>query len=158
MKFLVASIGNRLESYVAKRFEHAAWYLIVDSETHALDARQHITPQDRHRVLDKAAAENVHAVIAGKFGENSLKLIQAHEMYVALLHGMSAQQALEKIAAHEIKLQEAKEIERQRGILAATPQQRTFRNSGTKVPSAAGHTSDSARGQHHLQQYGGRGH
>lgn len=159
MKFLVALIGNRLESYVAKRFEHAAWYLIVDSETQAIEAIRHNTPQDRHTALLKAASAEVHCVVAGKFGESSLKLMRTHDMQIALVHGIIAKLAMEKIVTREIELLDVNEMREHR-----TPptgmMQRIFpgRKTGRSPITAAGYSSDSQRGQHHLQQYGGRGH
>ena len=159
MKFLIASVGNRLDSFVAKRFEHAAWYLIVDMDTLAVDTTQHLTPHVRHAVLLKAAVEKVHAVVAGKIGETSLKLIRTHDMQVALVHGMSVRNAMERITSHEIKLVEAEEIERERGIVVGTVQRLIPKVRNAKTPLAGTISpSDSARGQHHLQQYGGRGH
>lgn len=159
MKFLIASVGNRLNSFVAKRFEHAAWYLVVDDDANVIDATQHLTPHDRHEVLLRAASEGVELVVAGKFGESSMKLIRSHHMRLALVHGISASLALEKIRAQEIQLLDADEIREGKGMLMGTVQRLTPK---IKKPNgsfaASGYSSDSARGHHHLQQYGGRGH
>ncbi len=159
MKFLVASIGNRLESYVAKRFEHAAWYLIVDSETQAIEAIRHNTPQDRHAALLKAATAEVHAVVAGKFGESSLRLTRTHDMRIVLVHGITAKLAMEKIVTREIELIDVNGMREHRTPLTGM-MQRVFpgRKTGRSPIASAGYSSDSQRGHHHLQQYGGRGH
>lgn len=159
MKILIASVGNRLESLIAKRFEHAAWYLLVDVETRAMETLQHRTPHDRHAALEKAATQGVSAVVAGKFGESSLKLLRTHNMRAALLHGIAAQEAIEKIHASIVPLLRPEALAQEKGTVVATLSRPIPKRRGPKVPfTASPHSSDSPRGHHHLQQYAGRGH
>ncbi|MBX2992350.1 MAG: hypothetical protein KF749_14460 [Bacteroidetes bacterium] len=159
MKFLVASIGNRLESYVAKRFEHAAWYLIVDSETEAIEAIRHNTPHDRRATLLKAASAEVQCVVAGKFGDSALKLIRTHDMRIAPVHGINAKSALEMIEMREIELVDVHGMRKHRTPLTGMMQKIIpGRTIGKNLIAASCNSSDSQRGHHHLQQYGGRGH
>ena len=157
MKFLVATVGNKLDSLVAKRFEHAAWYLIVDSDMHMLDSIHHSTPRDRHTVFQKAASEGVEAVVAGKFGESSMKMIRTQNMRVAPVHGILASHALDMIQSHEVLLENADKIENGKGMMIGTVQP-IPKMKGHKALASTGYSSDSERGHHHLQQYGGRGH
>ncbi|MEK7249482.1 MAG: NifB/NifX family molybdenum-iron cluster-binding protein [Bacteroidota bacterium] len=158
MKFLVASVGNKLDSFVAKRFEHAAWYLIVDDETPAVGATQNVTPHDHNAILARAASENVDAVVAGKFSAGSLKLIRTHDLRVAHVHGISATRAIEKIESGEIKLKDEAGIEITEEIAVGTLPRAIDPRVQKKPFDATGFKSDSSRGHYHLQQYGGRGH
>ncbi len=159
MKVLIASVGNRLESLVAKRFEHASWYLLVDMETRSTEVLQHITPQDRHAALEKAATQGVSVVIAGKFGESSLKLLRAHDMRAALLHGIAAHEAIDKIRASAVALLQCEALTQEKGAVVATLHRPIPKRRGPKIPvTVSPYHSDSPRGHHHLQQYAGRGH
>lgn len=158
MKTLVASLGQHAESLVAKRFEHASWYLIVDGEKQITEAMQHRTPHDRRAALERAAAEGVSVVVAEKFAENTLKFLRSHTMRVAQLHGMSVAEAVDRVHSDSVPLLEADALAAERGVVMSTlvrliPTKRTQR-----VPAVAAYTSDSPRGHHHLQQYAGRGH
>jgi len=96
MRFLIALVGDRLDSLVAKNFEHAAWYVIVDGETDEGATTRNVTPHDRHEVMGNAVSENVDAVIAGKFGEHKRKLIDISQMEIIQVHGMSGRSAMMK--------------------------------------------------------------
>jgi predicted Fe-Mo cluster-binding NifX family protein len=159
MKFLIATLGSRLDSYVAKRFEHAAWYLIVDSDTTTVDATRHLTPQDRHLAFQKAARQNVDVVVAGNCRENTLKQIRAHNMRLAHAHWIDAAFVLAKIKSHDIIPADSDELENEKRIPVDTVQRGISKGRHTKSTNRAmGFASDTARGHHHLQQYGGRGH
>ncbi len=158
MKFLVASVGNKLDSFVAKRFEHAAWYLIVDDETRAVDATQNVTPHDHNAILARASSENVDAVIAGKFSAGSLRLIHAHDVRVAHVHGISATRAIEKVKSGELRLMDEAGVEGMEEIAVGTLPRAINEKVQKKPFATANISSDSSRGHHHLQQYGGRGH
>jgi len=159
MKFLVASVGNRLESHVAKKFEHAVWYLFVDSTTHSITPVHHMTPHDRHDVLARAVSKNVDAVIAGKFADSSLRLLRAMKMRVVLVRNVSVVSAIESITANELPIQDAAEIPFDRAVnLEVAVHVSPKKRRGKVSVHEAGYVSDSPRGHHHLQQYGGRGH
>ena len=159
MKFLVAALGKRLDSIVAKRFEHAAWYLLVDSETKSVEAIRHITPQDRHKALQMAAGQHVEIVVAGRCGDTSLKQMRNHAMRLALVHGVDAARALERIQTHNIVLADA-DVAADERVFAVEAVQRGLAKAKRAKTSygTTGFASDTARGHHHLQQYGGRGH
>lgn len=157
MKFLIASVGNMMNSYVAKRFEHAAWYLIVNDETKAFDAAQNVMPHDHHSILVRASSEDVDVVVGGKFSTSSLKLIQARDLSVAHLHGISVTHAIERIKSGEVRTESEFGLERDtERLIGIMPRIMTMK--GKRRAVGTGFASDSLRGQHHLQQYGGRGH
>ena len=158
MKYLIASVGSRLDSFVAKRFEHAAWYLIVDDETLAVDATHNILPHDHNAILARAVLEKVETVVAGKFSAGSLRFIRSHELMTAHVHGISATQAIEKVQRGELRTES--ELDLMGG--SATPADTLPREVKSKIRKSSFESnqfsSDSPRGRHHVQQYGGRGH
>jgi predicted Fe-Mo cluster-binding NifX family protein len=158
MRFLVATVGNTLHSPVAKHFEHAAWYLIVDDATHTFDAARNITPNDHHSILTRASSDDVDIVIGGKFTLGSLKQIVSRDLRIAHAHGIAAHDAIEKIKAGEIPTQSdlaSPELAPRTITLA----QRVVTMKGKQKKTLdARYAAGSSRAQHHLQQYGGRGH
>lgn len=159
MNVLIASVGNQWESLVAKRFEHASWYLVADTETRTVQSIQQLSPHDRRAAIEKAAAKGVTVVVAGKFGESTTKLLRAHNMRAALVYGIAASEAITKIQSGEIPLVEPNALEHEKGALLTTLQRLISKRREARIPiSAVAHNSDSPRGHHHLQQYAGRGH
>lgn len=156
MKLLVASVGMSLESYVVKRFEHAAWYLFVDTEKGSTEAIHHRMPNDRHRVLSRAIADRIDAVVAAKFGDHTLKVLNSGGITVALVHGVPCRAAVADILEQRIPLSSPAELMPGKGIETGKA---VTMVGPTRVPKfASGYSADTARAQHHLQQYGGRGH
>lgn len=159
MKALVASLGQHASSLVAKRFEHASWYLIVDSEKGSTETLPHRTPHERHAALERAAAEGVSVVVAEKFGENTLKFLRAHDMRIAQLHGIPVSEAIERLNANSVPLLDAEAMISERNMVVATLERLLPKKRAQKAPAnTASYSSDSPRGHHHLQQYAGRGH
>jgi predicted Fe-Mo cluster-binding NifX family protein len=148
MKILVAAEGNTLESQVSKRFERSGWFLFIDTEVHTLEALQPRTPRDQHTMLSRAAQLRVSAVIAGRINFGNLRLLSSLNVHVAYAHNMSARQALEKLDNGELQ---ALVVPKQTRNLPRGKNQKT---AGFRQRFAAG----TPRGQHHLQQYAGRGH
>ncbi len=159
MKFLVAALGNRLDSFVAKRFEHAAWYLVVDDDTNIVEATRHLTPHDRHNLLHKAASGDFDIVVAGKLGDSTRKLLRSSTARIALVHGVTTSAALDKIRSDDVHAIPAEGIGGEKEIAVRSAPQGSPKIRRVKAThDAIGFSSDSSRGHHHLQQYGGRGH
>lgn len=161
MRFLIALLGDRLDSPVAKNFEHAAWYMIVDGETDEGESIRNVTPQDRQQMLGRAATENVDAVIAGKFGEHSRRLIGTYKMGLVQVHGMTGRMAMMKAQTGELKQSGLAdgEMKEEKGITIGAVKRPLLKAKKPKLPfTNPGYSSDSPRGHHHIQQYGGRGH
>lgn len=161
MRFLIALLGDQLDSLVAKNFEHATWYMIVDGETDEGETTRNVTPHDRQEVLRKAASENVDAVIAGKFAEHSRKLIGMYKMGLIQAHGMTGRMAMMKAQSGELKQSGLAngEVKEEKGLSIGVVKRPLLKAKKPKMPfTNPGYSSDSPRGHHHIQQYGGRGH
>ncbi len=161
MRFLIALLGDQLDSPVAKNFEHAAWYMIVDGETDEGESIRNVTPQDRQQMLGRAATENVDAVIAGKFGEHSRRLIGTYKMGLVQVHGMTGRMAMMKAQTGELKQSGLAdgEMKEEKGITIGAVKRPLLKAKKPKLPfTNPGYSSDSPRCHHHIQQYGGRGH
>lgn len=161
MRFLIALLGDQLDSVVAKNFEHATWYMIVDGKADKGGTMRNVTPHDRQEVLRKAASENVDAVIAGKFGEHSRKLIGTYNIGLIQVHGMTGRMAMMKAQSGELKQSGLAngEMKEEKGLSIGAVKRPLLKAKKPKMPfTNPGYSSDSPRGHHHIQQYGGRGH
>jgi predicted Fe-Mo cluster-binding NifX family protein len=148
MKTLIATEGNTLDSCVARRFERAGWYLIVDDTMNILGALHHAAPRDYHKVLVKAAQENIGTVVAGKIGFGSLQIMASFDLKAAFARGMSARGAIDMLSAGELK---AFVIQEKKSRPRFTRRQNPSNMHGSSPVGAL-------RSEHHLQQYSGRGH
>jgi predicted Fe-Mo cluster-binding NifX family protein len=160
MNILIASEGVTLESHVARQFEKAVWYLIVNDQTMETDVVQNLTPQEHNQILVEASRRHAIAVVAGKIGRPCAHLMAALRMQAVLAPHLLAREVLEKLKAGELKttdpstiIQRAKELEVKRAgrRLQLAGGRKEFGASGIAEPGTA-------RGHHHLQQYAGRGH
>jgi predicted Fe-Mo cluster-binding NifX family protein len=158
MKYLIASVGSKLDSFVAKRFEHATWYLIVDDETPAVDTTQNIMPHDHNTILARAVLENVETIVAGKFSAGTLKYIRSHDLMTGHVHGVSVAHAIEKIQLGEIRTESEWDFENEKEKIVGTLPRLVNAKVRKSAVESSQYSSESSRGHHHLQQYGGRGH
>lgn len=161
MRVLIASDGKTLGSTIAKRFGHARWYLIVDLETgKVVTTQQNVNREDHHDVVAKAAGEGVTAILTGNIGPRSYELISLHELQVAHAKHMTVQEALDRFRAGGLKILDAptvrRNVEEHAFLMQGRRQQ--FRKGGRSRAGWGSSGGQTPRGQHHLQQYAGRGH
>lgn len=158
MKLLIAADGSAVTGRVARRFERALWYVIVDDEKGVLDAVRNDTPLDHTRILARAAREGVDIVVTDKIGRKGVRHLLAHHLRAAHGRGLTTREVMEKSLRGELHALTEEELHREieepvRPVSMA-PLARQNRAPRTRT-SASERTP---RGQHHLQQYGGRGH
>lgn len=103
MKILLATDGKTLESKIAKRFGHANYYLIFDSESKKLDARTNSGHDDNHSSLVDLANEGVTNFIVGNIGPNAFKVLHDKNTKVYLARKYRAKEALDKFLNNELE-------------------------------------------------------
>ena len=161
MKVLIAADGKTLDSRIAKRFGHAVWYLIVDLESDKVIERlENLRSEDHHEVVPKAAERGVTTIVTGNIGPRSYELISLHNLQVAHAKQITARAALLRLKEGALKILDAptlrKNTEEHEQLLLGRRAQ--FRKGRKSESARAMYSSVIPRGQHHLQQYGGRGH
>ena len=161
MKVLIAADGKTLDSRIAKRFGHAVWYLIVDLETDKVVERlENVRSEDHHEVVPKAAERGVTTIVTGNIGPRSYELISLYSLQVAHAKQMTVRAALVRLKEGALRILDApsvrKNVEEHELLLQG---RRAQFGKGRRTETARGtYSSATPRGQHHLQQYGGRGH
>ncbi len=103
MKVLIASQDANLDSAVAKRFGHAACYLLVAPETLHIEVIKN-PEDDTHAIIPRAAKSGVKIFITGNIGPNAFELIRSLDLQVALARRMSAKDALIKLQRDELEI------------------------------------------------------
>ena len=158
MKYLVSAVGKRRDARVARRFEKAAWYLIVDDASEVLDAYQNLSPQDHNRILVKAKEESVAAVVAGRIGSGSEQFIASLNLGIAHAKNGTVRDTIEEIRIGSIKIIEARTVKQHVEETILLRQKRREQGVHGKGPGVPEAESGTPRGHYRIQQYGGRGH
>lgn len=169
MKALIAAEGTSWESPVAQRFEHAVWYLLIDTQTGEKEVYQNLPPHDYAGILVMASRLHVSTIVAGWITSSTARLMQSLNLRLALAHKMNVRGAMKNLNLPAASLRQAGgpslEVhdlaEFRQGLLIPGVTRRASSAVPTKVPKHAGRRVSplsTPRGHHHLQQYGGRGH
>ncbi len=103
MKIMLATDGDNLESKMAKRFRHATYYLIYDSQTNEFEARINHGHDDNHSSLVDLLNEGVTHFIVGNIGPNAFEVLKKRDAKIFLARMMSAKDALEKFNNNELE-------------------------------------------------------
>ena len=158
MKLLIASDGSAMTSRVARRFERALWYVFVEDGKGILDAVRNETPMDHTRILARAAREDISIVVTDKLGKKTVRHLVSHHLRAAFGRGMTVREVMEKSMRGELHSLTEEElhqqVERPVRPVSTLPVPRQKRAPRTHTIAVGG----TPRGQHHLQQYSGRGH
>lgn len=98
MLLLLGSDGNDLTSPVAKRFGHAAYYLVYDTDTHTLEAFENVDEGHNHDNLRQFLEQGVEAFIVGNIGPHAFDILKTAGSKVYLARKMTGQEAIDQFA------------------------------------------------------------
>ena len=74
MRVLIAAQGPTLDDQVAKRFVHAPYYLILDSDTLEVQVLHNAGHDESHAIIPRAARKGVAVAITGNIGPQAFEL------------------------------------------------------------------------------------
>ncbi len=103
MKILFATEGEGLDSKIAKRFGHAPFYLIYDTEDKSLTVRGNKGHSDDHAELREIVRQGVKHFVIGNIGPYAFDVLKEEGAEIYLARGEVASEALEKFLNNEIK-------------------------------------------------------
>jgi predicted Fe-Mo cluster-binding NifX family protein len=158
MRILVAADGDSPESRVSRKLVHATDFLEISAETGAVTARESITKRSRQEIFREAAAYGVETIITGSIGPHAASMIGTYFRQVAFAPGIPVREAVRLFVSGELKWEDTVRARRtleEHAVLHRQKRQehgRHQRQRGTRI------TEPTPRGQHHLQQFSGRGH
>lgn len=99
MKVLVAADGNDLGAQVSKRFGHAAFFLLVDSETWTHTLLEGVGEDGPAHGADRMQALGVDKIVTGNIGPNAFKDLRQRGVQVYLCKHTTAREAVESVLA-----------------------------------------------------------
>jgi len=103
MLILIGSDGNNFESTIAKRFGHANYYLLYNTETKYLEVFENIEEGHNHDNLQYFLDKGVEAFVVGNIGPYAFEIINTPKSKVYLARKMTVKEAIEKLLNGELK-------------------------------------------------------
>lgn len=103
MLLLVGADGNKIDSPIAIRFGHAAFYLLYNTETKHLEAFENNSDEHNHENLQQFLNKGVESFIVGNIGPHAFQTINTPTSKVFLARKMNVQEAIEKSLHDELK-------------------------------------------------------
>ncbi len=104
MLILIGSDGNKLESPIAKRFGHADYFIVYNTETKSFEVFENIDEGHNHKNLHQFLDKGVEAFIVGNIGPHAFELVNTPKSKVYLARKMSVQEAIDKFLKGELQL------------------------------------------------------
>ncbi|MFH0881716.1 MAG: NifB/NifX family molybdenum-iron cluster-binding protein [bacterium] len=103
MRYLVAAEGSTLSAPVSKRFGHAAFHLVVDS-----DRQEILEALERNHDLPGHGVErflkwNLEGVITGNVGPAAFRDLKARHLSIYIVRATTVQKAVFQVANGEIE-------------------------------------------------------
>ncbi|HMN48668.1 MAG TPA: NifB/NifX family molybdenum-iron cluster-binding protein [Ignavibacteriaceae bacterium] len=103
MLILIGSDGNKLESPIAKRFGHADYFILYNTEAKSFEAFENIDEGHNHENLQQFLDKGVEVFIVGNIGPHAFEVINTPKSKVYLARKMSVQEAVDKFLKGELK-------------------------------------------------------
>ena len=104
MLILIGSDGNKLESPIAKRFGHANYFVLYNTDSKSFDAFENVDEGHNHENLQQFLEKGVEAFIVGNIGPHAFELVNTPKSKVYLARKMSVQEAIDKFLKGELEL------------------------------------------------------
>ena len=102
MKLLFATEGETLESKIAKRFGHAPYYLIYDTESKHLEVRGNKGHSDDHAELRNLVRQGVKKFFVGNIGPYAFEVLKEEGSDIFLVRGLPARKALQEFLENNL--------------------------------------------------------
>ena len=102
MLILIGSDGNNLESTIAKRFGHANYYILFNSESQSFNVFENNDEGHNHENLRNFLNKGVEAFIVGNIGPYAFEIINTNVSKVYLARKMIVREAIKKVIKGEL--------------------------------------------------------
>ena len=102
MLILIGSNGNNLESTIAKRFGHANYYILFNSESQSFNVFENNDEGHNHDILRRFLNKGVEVFIVGNIGPYAFEIINTKVSKVYLARQMLVREAIEKYSRGEL--------------------------------------------------------
>ena len=102
MKYLIASSGADLDAKVAKRFGHAEYFIVYDSQSKSYETFPGVGHDEPAHGIGRFKDQEIEGVIIGNIGPEAFQDVTRSGWKVFLGRNMIVQDALEKVENGEI--------------------------------------------------------
>ena len=102
MLILIGSDGNNLESTIAKRFGHANYCILFNSESQSFNVFENNDEGHNHENLRNFLNKGVEAFIVGNIGPYAFEIINTNVSKVYLARKMIVREAIKKVIKGEL--------------------------------------------------------
>ncbi len=103
MLILIASDDKNLNSKIAKRFGHANYYILFDSEKKSFKSIKNIEEGHNHDTFEEFINNGVKKFIVGNIGPNAFEVINKSNTEIYLAIKMTVQEAINKLINKELE-------------------------------------------------------
>lgn len=103
MLLLIGSDGNSLNSQVAKRFGHANYFVLFNTETKSFEAFENSAEEHNHDNLYDFLQKGVEVFIVGNIGPHAFQIINTPKSKVYLARRMSVSESVKKFITGELE-------------------------------------------------------
>lgn len=106
MKILIGTDENTLDSHMSKRFGHANFYLIYNSENENVyfeENKHDESAEHNHNNLFTLLGKGVDLTIVGNIGPHAYQILATEGRKLYLARAMTASQAIEKFNNGELR-------------------------------------------------------
>ena len=93
MKIMFAADDKTMDSKISKRFGHARFYLIFNTDNDTLDVRENQGHSEDHSELNELINEGVSHFVIGNIGPHAFKVLKQGKAKIYLARKMTAQEA-----------------------------------------------------------------
>jgi predicted Fe-Mo cluster-binding NifX family protein len=104
MKIFIGCDSSDLTGKISKRFGHANYYLIYDTDSKKSEILVNSEHDEKHEFLLNAINDGVELFIVGNIGPHAFGIINTGNTKVYLARKMTATEALEKFEKNELEL------------------------------------------------------
>ncbi|HET54770.1 MAG TPA: dinitrogenase iron-molybdenum cofactor biosynthesis protein [Ignavibacteria bacterium] len=103
MLIAIGSDGKNLENKVAKRFGHAAYYIIYNTDDKSFKAMKNNDVDHTHAELSELLEKGVEVFIVGNIGPHAFELLIDGGAELYLARKMTVQEAIDKYGSGELE-------------------------------------------------------
>lgn len=101
---MFATDNKTMDSKIAKRFGHAKYYLILNTESNELEIRENHGHSNDHGELIKLMNEEIRHFVVGNIGPNAYEILKKGNSIIYLARKLTAKDALNLLNSNSLEV------------------------------------------------------
>jgi predicted Fe-Mo cluster-binding NifX family protein len=103
MLVLIGSDGDSLESQIAKRFGHANYFILFNTDTKTFEAIENTAAEHNHENLQDFLDRGVESFIVGNIGPHAFEITNTLKSKVYLARKLNVSESINKFLKGELE-------------------------------------------------------